>query len=102
MTAIQQQKEIDDLIKRVIHLEKILIIGEGDRLPLAEIVRSLTKTIDDYIRQKDKEEQERKNEWNKWKWLVIGIALPAAVTIFGQAIIFYIRVLPILETTIIK
>ncbi len=73
-------------------------MGDGDKLPLAEIVRSLTKTVGDYIAQKDKEEQEKKMEWNRWKWLIIGIIVPAFLAFMGQAIIFYVRVLPILET----
>ena len=98
MTTNTMQKEIDDLKLKVAHLEKVLIIGDGDRLPLAEIVRSLTKTVSDYIQQKDKEEQEKRNEWNRWKWLIIGIVVPAFLAFMGQAIIFYVRVLPILET----
>jgi hypothetical protein len=97
MTAITMQKEIDDMKTRIAHLEKVLIIGDGDRLPLAEIVRSLTKTVSDYIAQKDKEEQDKRNEWNRWKWLIIGILVPAFLAFMGQAIIFYVRVLPIIE-----
>jgi hypothetical protein len=104
-----QQKEIDDLKNRLLHIEKILIIGDGERLPLAEIVRSLTKTVGDYIAQKDKEEQNqrekfekeesmKKAEWNKAKWLIISIATPLIFTFIGQAFIFYFRVLPIIET----
>ena len=102
------QKEIDDLKLKVAHLEKVLIIGDGDRLPLAEIVRSLTKTVSDYIQQKDKEEQKqrekeeaealtKKAEWNRLKWLVIGIVLPAIIAFTGQAIIFYVRIFPLIE-----
>ncbi len=97
MTAATMQREIDELKTKVAHLEKVLIIGDGDRLPLAEIVRSLTKTVSDYIAQKDKEEQEKRNEWNKWKWLIIGIVVPAFIAVMGQAFIFYVRVLPIIE-----
>ena len=108
MTVATQQKEIDELKNKVAHLERILIIGDGDRLPLAEIVRSLTKTVSDYIAQKDKEEQkqrelaeqealQKKAEWNKLKWLVIGIVVPGFIAFLGQAIIFYARVLPIIE-----
>ncbi len=98
MTAVTSKTEIDELKSRVAHLEKVLIMGDGDKLPLAEIVRSLTKTVGDYIAQKDKEEQEKKIEWNRWKWLLIGIIVPAFLAFIGQAIIFYVRVLPILET----
>ena len=97
MTNATMQKEIDELKNKVAHLERILIIGDGDRLPLAEIVRSLTKTVSDYIEQKDKEEQQRKDDWNRLKWIIIGIALPALFAFIGQAIIFYFRVLPIIE-----
>lgn len=97
MSIANQQKEIDELKDKVAHLEKILIIGDGDRLPLAEIVRTLTKTVSDYIAQKDKEEQRKKDDWNRLKWIVIGIVVPALLAFFGQVIIFYFRVLPILE-----
>ena len=97
MSIANQQKEIDELKNKVEHLEKILIIGDGDRLPLAEIVRTLTKTVSDYIAQKDKEEQRKKDDWNRLKWIVIGIVVPALLAFFGQVIIFYFRVLPILE-----
>jgi len=97
MSIANQQKEIDELKDKVVHLEKILIIGDGDRLPLAEIVRTLTKTVSDYIAQKDKEEQRKKDDWNRLKWIVIGIVVPALLAFFGQVIIFYFRVLPILE-----
>ncbi len=40
-------QEITKLNERLAHLEKIVILGEGDRLPLAEIVRNLTNTVSD-------------------------------------------------------
>jgi hypothetical protein len=94
--------EINMLKERVSHLEKILIIGDGDRLPLAEIVRTLTRTVSDYIAQKDKEEQERKDQWNKGKWLVLGIVVPSFFVFMGQAVLFYFRILPLVETLSVK
>ncbi len=93
---------------RVSHLEKILLYGDGDRLPLAEIVRSLTKTVDSYIAQKDKEEQQakaraeaeaesKKSELNRLKWIFIPLIITGGITFVGQAIVFYFRFLPILE-----
>jgi hypothetical protein len=99
MTVTDEIKMLKD---RVSHLEKILIIGEGDRLPLAEIVRTLTRTVSDYIAQKDKEEQERKDQWNKAKWLVLGIVVPSFFVFVGQAVIFYFRIIPIVETLSVK
>lgn len=98
MSLMTLQKEMDEVKTKVAHLERILIIGDGDRLPLAEIVRSLTKTVSDYIAQKDKEEQRKKDDWNKMKWLIVGIVVPALLAFLGQAIIFYFRVLPIIES----
>jgi len=49
-------KEIEDLKNRTLHLERILILGDGDRLPLAEVVRNLTNTVNDYITQKQMKE----------------------------------------------
>ena len=111
MSVATMQKEIDDMKTRVAHLEKVLIIGDGERLPLAEIVRSLTKTVSDYIAQKDKEEQKQKEreeqkeidkkaEWNRWKWLVIGIVVPGLLAFAGQAVYFYFRILPVVESLV--
>ena len=47
---------VEDVKKKTDHHERILVSGDGDRLPLAEVVRNLTKTVGDYIEQKDKEE----------------------------------------------
>jgi len=95
MTTIP--KEVEELKERVLHLERILILGDGDRVPLAETVRNLTKTVSDYISQKDKEEQKKKDDWNKVKWIVISFAIPAAIVFIGQAFIFFFRIYPILE-----
>lgn len=95
--ATTQKKEIELLTERVSHLEKVLIIGDGDRLPLAEIVRNLTNTVKDYIAQKDKEEQKKIEQWEKLKWIIIVIAVPAILTFFGQAIVFFFKIYPILE-----
>ena len=108
MTVTSLQKEFDEMKSRVSHLEKVLILGEGDRLPLAEIVRSLTKTVSDYIAQKDKEEQisrekaeqqakEKKAEWNRLKWLIIGIVLPGIFIFVGQAFVFYVKIFPLID-----
>ena len=42
-------KDVESLKDRVTHLEKILILGAGERLPLAEIGRNLTKSVENYI-----------------------------------------------------
>ena len=91
-------KEVETLKDRVTHLEKILILGDGERLPLAEIVRNLTKTVDNYIAQKDKEEQERRAQWYKLKWVIIGFVVPGTFIFIGQAFVFFFRFLPIVES----
>lgn len=96
-------KELEELRDRVTHLEKILILGDGERLPLAEIVRNLTKTVSDYIAQKDKEEQikaeEEKSkaaEWIKIRNIALGFLIPAILLFVGQAFVFFFRIYPIL------
>jgi hypothetical protein len=97
-------KDIEDMKNRIAHLEKVLILGDGDRLPLAEIVRNLTNTVSDYIAQKDKEEQisQRKDdakqaEWLKIRNIALGFIIPAAFVFAGQAIIFFFRIYPLLD-----
>lgn len=91
-------REISDLKDRVLHLERVLILGDGDRLPLAEIVRNLTKTVDDYITQKRKEEDARKLQWDKLKWVIVSFAVPVVLVFLGQAFIFFFKIYPILES----
>lgn len=95
-TVAANAKEIEDLKIRVSHIERVVILGDGDRLPLAEIVRNLTKTVTSYIEQKDKEEQLKKEEWRKLKWVIVGFAVPTSIIFFGQAFVFFFRIYPIL------
>jgi len=88
---------VEDVKKKTDHHERILVSGDGDRLPLAEVVRNLTKTVGDYIEQKDKEEQQRRDQWQKVRMIVIGVAIPAILAFIGQAVIFYVRILPLIE-----
>ncbi len=101
-------KEIEDLKNRTLHLERILILGDGDRLPLAEVVRNLTNTVNDYITQKQREEEavkvekaqqekDRKAQWDKLKWVILSFAIPAILIFLGQAFILLFRIYPILE-----
>jgi len=110
LTAIQSIKlEVQEIrtmlnsyMDKVDKHEKILVSGEGDRLPLAEIVRNLSKTVGDYIAQKDKEEQIKQDEWRKIKIALIIAGIPLFLTFIGQAIIFYFKVLPIIEKIPLK
>jgi hypothetical protein len=112
--AASQAKEIEELKIRISHVERVVILGDGDRLPLAEIVRTLTKTVNDYIAQKDKEEQQKKDEdekheaekkaeakakkeqWDKLKWIIVSFAVPVVLVFLGQAFVFFFRIYPIL------
>jgi len=88
---------IEDVKKQSDHHDKILVRGYEDHLPLAEIVRNLTKTVSDYIAQKDKEEQLKKQQWDKVKWIVITPILAGVGLFTLQVIIFFVRVYPLLE-----
>jgi len=89
---------VEDVKKRTDHHEKILVVGYEEHLPLAEVVRNLTTTVGSYIAQKDKEEQYKKDQWNKLKWVVIPIAVSGTLAFIIQAIVFFFRVYPLLES----
>jgi len=91
------KSRIELIAQKTDHHENILIRGYGEQLPLAEIVRNLSTTVQSYIAQKDKEEQQRKEQWDKLKWLVVGILAPAIILFFGQAVVFFFKIFPILE-----
>ena len=88
---------LDTYAQKVDTLEVVVLRGEGDRLPLAEIVRNLTKTVNDYITHKDKEEQKKREQWDKLKWVIIPIIVSGVIAFIIQAIVFYFRIFPLLE-----
>lgn len=73
--------------------EQILVSGDGNRLPLAEVVRNLTKKFDDFMENEIKKQE----QWNKLKWIIIAFAVPSFFAFIGQGVIFYFRILPIVE-----
>ena len=89
--------------------DKILVRGNG--VPsLQENVRNLAKAMNDFMddvrNEREKREkfeiEERKRkaeEANKFKWLGIGIGTPLLLTFLGQAIVFYVRVYPLIQIT---
>jgi len=88
---------VEDVKMRTDHHEKILVVGYEEHLPLAEVVRNLTNTVGSYIAQKDKEEQNKKDQWNRFKWVVIPIIVSGVIAFIIQAIVFFFRVYPIIE-----
>ena len=93
---IQMQVQIAALTKQVEHHDRILVTGSDEQLSLPEIVRSLTATVNSYIQPKNKEEEEKKEEWDKWRWVILGTAVPATLVFVAQAIIFFFRFVPIM------
>jgi len=83
--------------KQIDHHDKILVRGYDDHLPLAEVVRNLTNTVSSYIGQKDKEEQKRREQWDRLKWIIIPFVITGFMAFMGQAVVFYFRILPMLE-----
>ena len=93
---IQMQEQVRTLSGKVDHLERILVIGSDEQLPLPEVVRSLTNTVNTYIKRKEQEELDKKREWGKWKWLVLGTVVPGIIIFIAQATIFFFRFVPIM------
>ena len=102
------QKEQNTQAGHIERFDRILVRGDDNHLPLAEIVRNLTTTVGEYITQKDKEEQVRKDTEKKeaaasretWRKIIVGLtltAIPAVATFLYQAFVFFYRVVPILD-----
>lgn len=92
---IQMQVQIQELFKKVDHHDKILVTGSDDQLSLPETVRSLATLVKLYIDRKDREEEEKKKEWSRWKWVLIGFVVPLVLGFFGQLVWFYIQFVPV-------
>lgn len=88
--------KVDSHQDRITRLEEVVIVGSSDNLPLAEVVRNLTTTVDSYIKAKNKEEQDRKEEWRKLKWVIIAFLVPLVATYVWQTIIMMFEVYPLL------
>lgn len=84
---------VEDVKAKADRHEQILVSGDGNRLPLAEVVRNLTKKFDDFMEN----EMKKQEQWNKLKWIIIAFVVPSFLAFVGQGIIFYFRILPIVE-----
>jgi len=93
---IQMQVQLTNLITKVEHHERLLVTGTDDQLSLPEIVRSLTYTVNSYIKRKEQEEAEKKAEWSRWKWVIITPTVGAVLVFVSQAIYFFFKFVPIM------
>lgn len=89
-----QQQENTDMLRE--H-DKILVRGNG--VPsLQETVRTLAKTMNDYLEEVKQEKLDKKKEATTLKWLLIGAGLPLLLAFIGQAVVFYVKIYPMLQT----
>lgn len=90
------QVQIAEMDKKVTLHEKILVTGSDERLSLPEVVRALTNTINTYIKRKEQEEVDKKEEWKRLRWVILGTIIPAIIVFIAQATIFFFRFVPIM------
>lgn len=90
------QIKYSDLDKRTERHETILITGTDEQVSLPETVRALSMTVNLYIKRKNQEEDEKKKEWNRWKWVILGTVIPGTLVFIVQAVIFFFRFMPIM------
>ena len=90
------QVQLAALTTKVDHHDRILVTGTDEQLSLPEVVRNLTTTVDTYLKRKEKEEEEKKAEWSKWKWAILGTAIPGGLIFIAQATIFFFKFVPIM------
>jgi len=83
--------------KRLSLIETLVVTGQGDVLPLPELVRNLTNSVKSYIERKEREEAVSKAQWDKLKWIVFTFFLTGGLTFAVQAIVFFVRIFPLLE-----
>jgi hypothetical protein len=83
--------------KRLGLIETLVVTGQGDMLPLPELVRNLTNTVGSYIERKEREEAISKAQWDKFKWIIFTFFLTGGLTFAVQAIVFFVRIFPLLE-----
>lgn len=93
---IQMQVQLATLTTKVDHHDRILVTGTDEQLSLPEVVRNLTNTVNTYIKRKEQEELDKKREWSKWRWAVLGTVIPGALIFIAQATIFFFRFVPIM------
>jgi len=77
-------------------LDKIIVRGNGTP-SLQEVVRALSKTLTEFLDEVKEEKKNKKDEANKLKWLILGIGIPALLGYAAQAVIFWVRVFPIIK-----
>lgn len=92
---IQMQVQMVELSKKVELHDQILVTGSDDRLSLPEIVRSLSLTVDTYIKRKEKEEIQKQEQWDKFKWLILSFGIPIVLGFVGQLVWFYVKFIQI-------
>ena len=95
---ILMQAQLASLDQKVNRHEEILVTGHGDVLSLPEIVRTLSVTVDTYIKRKDREETEKKEFWDKFRWVIIATIIPVLLGFFYQLFVFYFRIVPTLAS----
>ena len=86
----------DESDKKIDLHDRVLVSGDSDHLSLSEVVRNLSKTVSDYITQKDKEEQKNKRFWALVGRISLGVIIPAFLFFLWQAFIFYFKIYPVL------
>ena len=106
---------LDKLDTRVTVIEKVLIIGEGDRKPLIQLMRDIETRLQDFMesrKKKDEKEEkglqakEVKEEENKRWWrrtlIVAGIGFFTTVIVpfLYQAFIFWTQMVPLIKEVV--
>lgn len=107
-TSIDEiKRDYTKLEERQDYVDKILVRGNG--VPsLQETVRTLSKTVDDFIsdikverikREDAEKEKRRKNaeERSRWKWSILGIVIPAGMLFLYQFFVFWVKIAPVIE-----
>ena len=85
---------VEDVKIKADRHEQILVSGDGNRLPLAEVVRNLGTKFEEFMAN----EKRKQEQWDKAKWIVLTFLITGGLAFVGQAFVFYVRILPLVES----
>lgn len=104
----EEQTEILRHDQRILILEKVVLLGEGERKPLVQVMRDLDTRLTGFIEAMEKKETEKTaEEKENRKWIrrtittaVIGFFFAVILPSIWQIFLFWTRVYPILEKSL--
>jgi len=95
LKVVELELKMGLMEKQTLYFENLLIRGIDGNPSLPEVVRALTSTVDTFIKSQEDKERRKQEQWDKWKWLILGVLVPTIILFIIQAGVFIIRLVPL-------